>query len=82
MTTTNATITSLGERFGCKVIELVRSERDALRDTKYHTGEDGTFDYTHFSCMGYSYVANVFYNKMNSLALADPQWFCIRKNKS
>ena len=72
---TNDTISALAIRFNCKVIELNQTERIMLRDKEYHTSEDGTFDYIHFSSMGYSYVADLFYEKMNSLALDDPQWF-------
>jgi lysophospholipase L1-like esterase len=80
--TANITINSLGDRFDCKVIELSSGDIEELNNEKYHTAEDGTYDVTHLSCMGYSFVANMFFGKMNRLAMDDPQWFCIRKNKA
>jgi lysophospholipase L1-like esterase len=79
--TTNAAIESLAERFNCKLISLDDADMAELNAEKYHTTEAGNYDRTHFNCMGYSRVANMFYGKMNSLALDDPQWFCIRKTK-
>lgn len=82
VSTSNLAIKALATRFECKCIELSSADITALQDSKLHTNEYGDVDVTHFSCMGYSYVANFFSNRANAIALSDPAYFCIRKGQS
>lgn len=72
LTNTNATISALGERFGCDVVLISQETRTELMLQKYHTAYNGTVDNIHFNNIGHLKFAEVVCEQLKQFMFENP----------
>lgn len=68
---TNAILDKFVQKFNCIKVDIM-SNKPEIQKTKYHTAYNGYYNSVHFNNAGHNLIANIVYDKVKEVIIAEP----------